>query len=346
MPDKVKRRRSESSGRRETPNDGRRQFEWRTGERVMEYELVKELGKGAFAKVIQGRNRTKGTTVAMKFVHDIRRYHESALIEITMLRDIKSKDPTNSLGCAEIIEDFTFDRHRCIVFPKYGPSIFDVIVSNDYKGFPSNTVQAVSYHILSAMKQLHSLNIIHTDIKPENIVFRHPEMLRSSSKNHPLSSEIVIIDLGNAQYDDEPKEDVIQTKNYRAPEVMFGANWSMPVDIWSVGCLLVELVTGELLFSPTDTSEHIVLIEHICGSFSSHMCRRYKSFFDSKGRARRSSDPRLSSTLRKNPTLRNHCSSMPSGFRDLVRGLLERDPYERLTARRALDSEYLKCGSL
>jgi serine/threonine protein kinase len=59
----------------------------------------------------------------------------------------------------------------------------------------------------------------------------------------------VVIDFGGATYDDESKSSIINTRQYRSPEVILGLGWSYPSDIWSAGCIIAELYIGELLFA-------------------------------------------------------------------------------------------------
>lgn len=58
-----------------------------------------------------------------------------------------------------------------------------------------------------------------------------------------------MIDFGGATYDDESKSSIINTRQYRSPEVILGLGWSYPSDIWSAGCIIAELYLGELLFA-------------------------------------------------------------------------------------------------
>ena len=66
--------------------------------------------------------------------------------------------------------------------------------------------------------------------------------------SHARSRTRAVIDFGGATFDWEHKSVLINTRQYRAPEVILGLEWSMPSDMWSVGCIMMELYTGELLF--------------------------------------------------------------------------------------------------
>ena len=62
-------------------------------------------------------------------------------------------------------------------------------------------------------------------------------------------SQMPVIDFGGATYDTDHKSSIVNTRQYRAPEVILGLGWSMPSDCWSVGCIAAELYHGELLFA-------------------------------------------------------------------------------------------------
>ena len=74
-------------------------------------------------------------------------------------------------------------------------------------------------------------------------------MCRSSSRSLPENSDIKVIDFGSATFKDQYHSSIVSTRHYRAPEVILGLGWSFPCDIWSVGCILVELTTGDGLTS-------------------------------------------------------------------------------------------------
>ncbi len=62
----------------------------------------------------------------------------------------------------------------------------------------------------------------------------------------PVSGDIKLIDFGSATFESDYHSSIVSTRHYRAPEVILGLGWSFPCDIWSVGCILVELLTGKL----------------------------------------------------------------------------------------------------
>ncbi|VAI58051.1 unnamed protein product [Triticum turgidum subsp. durum] len=144
------------------------------------------------------------------------------------------------------------------VCEKLGPSLYDFLRKNSYRSFPVAIVREVAKQLLECLAFMHDLRLIHTDLKPENILLVSPEYIKvpdykvssrspkegSYYKRVPKSSSIKVIDFGSTTYDQQDQTYVVSTRHYRAPEVILGLGWSYPCDIWSVGCILVELCTG------------------------------------------------------------------------------------------------------
>jgi dual-specificity kinase len=79
----------------------------------------------------------------------------------------------------------------------------------------------------------------------------------------PRSSEIKVIDFGSATFEDQYHSSIVSTRHYRAPEVILGLGWSFACDMWSVGCILVELLAGDALFQTHENLEHLAMMEKV-----------------------------------------------------------------------------------
>ena len=119
-----------------------------------------------------------------------------------------------------------------------------------------------------------------------------------------MHNEIRIIDFGGSTFQDDHHAKIINTRQYRAPEVILGLEWSFPSDIWSVGCILAELYTGELLFPTHNDGEHLAMMEKITGKkLPVHMHHAaLKPFIEKILKKRKSDSNRSYSDNRRNPS--------------------------------------------
>lgn len=346
-------------------------FEGRKGCIIGErYKILKDLGKGTFGRVVQaidldhqhdrrndGTNlrekRHKSSTkledsVAIKIVRRVKRYHKSALIEADILKDVNSRGGRGKSLCAILLNQFEFDGHCCLVFECLGRSLYDFMKTHGHKPFPLYCVIDFAKQLLDALDFIHSFGLIHTDLKPENILLlsnrershRNPD---GSDQQVPASTCIKLIDFGGATYDTERRTSVINTRQYRSPEVILELGWGKPSDMWSTGCILAELYKGDLLFATHDNSEHLALMERIIGQFPKEMLSKSNSFgrlFDSYGFHSLDLPSESKDFVRKTKSLENilKLNDQSAGLIELLRDLLKIDPVLRVTAKEALKS--------
>ncbi|XP_073259703.1 serine/threonine-protein kinase AFC2 isoform X3 [Populus alba] len=212
---------------------------------------------------------------------------------------------------------------------------------------------------------MHDLRMIHTDLKPENILLvssdyvKVPDYKNSSHspkdisyyKRVPKSSAIKVIDFGSTTYERQDQNYIVSTRHYRAPEVILGLGWSYPCDIWSVGCILVELCTGEALFQTHENLEHLAMMERVLGPIPQHILKRVDRHAGKYVRRGRLDWPEGAASresmkaVLKLPRLQNlvmqHVDQSAGDLIHLLQGLLRYDPLDRLTAREALRHPFL-----
>jgi dual-specificity kinase len=238
------------------------------------YQITKILGQGTFGKVVAAYDKKTNVHCAIKIIRAVEKYREASRIELRVLSTLSMYDKHNVHKCIHLRECFDYRNHICIVTDLLGISIYDFMKANGFLPFPGSHIQDFAFQLFKSVAFLHDLNLIHTDLKPENV-------LLSSSDCDPLpfrrgrslkqrkvlrSTSIYLIDFGSAIFDDEHHSSVVSTRHYRAPEIILGIGWSFPCDIWSIGCILVELCTGEALFQTHDNLEHLALMEKVIGS--------------------------------------------------------------------------------
>lgn len=320
------------------------------------YRVLSEVGVGTFGRVLEcldfersrwNRNherREKDEYCAIKIVRKVQRYYESALIEAKIVRDVNRREGRGRTHCAILHDAFTFQGHYCMVFESLGPSLYDFLKRHNYQPFPMVCVNDFTVQLLETMEFLHSFRLIHTDLKLENILLMNDrEIPFDRHTKVPERTKIKLIDFGGACYDDSKKSTVINTRQYRAPEVILATGWSMPSDMWSLGCILAELYQGELLFPTHSNVEHLALMEHTIGPFPRRMIKNgndlAKEAFDANGKHRmeRVLASENEAFVRKSPSLETIVRrSEDRWFLRLLRRILVLDPKERATAHECL----------
>ncbi|XP_008807470.2 serine/threonine-protein kinase AFC2 isoform X1 [Phoenix dactylifera] len=333
---------------REDDKDGHYMFA--LGENLTSrYKIYRKMGEGTFGQVLECWDRERKEMVAIKIVRGIKKYREAAMIEIDVLQQLGKHDRSGN-RCVQIRNWFDYRNHICIVFEKLGPSLYDFLRKNGYRPFPIDLVRELGRQLLESVAYMHDLHLIHTDLKPENILLVSSEYIKvpdgSYSKRLPKSSAIKLIDFGSTTYDHHDHSYIVSTRHYRAPEVILGLGWSRPCDIWSVGCILVELCSGEVLFQTHENLEHLAMMERVLGPLPQHMLKRIDGHAEKyfrrgrlnwpEGAASRESIRAVQKLLRLQNLVMQHVDHSAGDLIDLLQGLLRYEPSNRLTAHEAL----------
>ena len=214
------------------------------------YEFISMLGNGSFGKVRLYRDKNyKELLFAIKTLkkEGITSYHFSLLKqEVDILSNM---DHPNIVKYFGIFEDDYFI-HIVMEYLK-GQDLSKIISLKNYTDFNENQMGQIIHQLLKALSFIHSKNIIHRDIKPENILF--------SDKRNIFS--LKLIDFGLATFQEQEKK-TAGTPMYMSPEVVDGKGTYVS-DIWSVGVVVYQMVTGKLPFDGGENDENQILYEHI-----------------------------------------------------------------------------------
>ena len=315
------------------------------------FEVLKVIGKGSFGQVVKAYDHKNQIHVALKMVRNEKRFHRQAQEEIRILEHLKKQDKDNNMNIVHMYENFTFRNHICITFELLSMNLYELIKKNKFQGFSLQLVRKFAHSILQCLDALYKNRIIHCDLKPENI------LLKQQGR-----SGIKVIDFGSSCYEHQRIYTYIQSRFYRAPEVIVGAKYGMPIDMWSLGCILAELLTGYPLFPGEDEGDQLACIIELLGMPPQKLldqAKRARNFISSKGYPRYCTVNTLpdGSNVLQGGRSRRGKTRGPPGTKDLVTALkgcddpmfldfmrraLDWDPQNRLTPTQALRHAWLR----
>ncbi|XP_041841112.1 probable serine/threonine-protein kinase MARK-A [Melanotaenia boesemani] len=282
------------------------------------YEPLGQIGEGSYGTVLKCRHRDSGRLVAIKkFLDsdDDKTVKKIALREIKLLRQLRHDNLVN------LLEVWKRRRRWHLVFEFVDRTLLDDLEQHP-SGLGLNTSRQYLYQILRAADFCHQQNVIHRDIKPENILISQGGVVK-------------LCDFGFARTMASSSEgavytDYVATRWYRAPELLVGdIKYGKPVDVWAVGCLLIEMLTGQPLFPGDSDLDQLYHIVKCFGNLVTHHQELfYRNPVFSGVRL-----PECSATL---PLLQRFPTITPTGL-GLAQRCLEVDP-----DRRAQCSELLE----
>ncbi|OMJ92280.1 hypothetical protein SteCoe_4937 [Stentor coeruleus] len=297
------------------------------------YEILKILGQGSFGQVLRVYDYKEKQKIALKIIRNKSRFHKQAMVEIEVLRFLREKDPKNNHCVVHLNDNFIFRKHVCITFELLSINLYEFLKSNKFQGITSTLIKRFGWQILQSLYLLDEHDIIHCDLKPENILLRHP--------NH---SAIKVIDFGSSCFGDKRLYTYIQSRFYRAPEIILGIPYTTSIDIWSFGCILVELHTGYPLFPGESEAEQLLCIMEVLGVTPPDVLSkstRAELFFNSL-EPKIVANSRGKKRLPGNKNLDSILKEADQGMIDLVKKCLEWDPEKRITPKEALAHEWMQ----
>jgi dual specificity protein kinase YAK1 len=151
-------------------------------------------------------------------------------------------------------DTFIHRQHLCLVFELLSVNLYELIKQNQFRGLSTTLVRVFAQQLLTGLSLLNKARLIHCDLKPENILLKNLE-----------SPIIKIIDFGSACDERQTVYTYIQSRFYRSPEVLLGLPYSSAIDMWSLGCIVVELFLGLPLFPGSSEYNQVSRIVEMLG---------------------------------------------------------------------------------
>jgi dual specificity tyrosine-phosphorylation-regulated kinase 2/3/4 len=258
--------------------------------------------------------------VAIKVLKKTHTSKKQGLTEYKIIQLLQSNAPNNNC-IVEVRRKFEFRFHFFIVFELLGVDLHHFLHVHEYRPISVNLVKRIAAQLLTGLAQMHSLNIIHCDLKPENIAFKN------SNK-----SSIRILDFGSSCFADMMIFTYIQTRLYRSPEVILQCgDYDSAIDIWSLGCIVAELLLGEPVFKGKNEARMIKSIVRVLGFPPENVVNRAKA-----------------KSLLKNcyergvVSLRSVFTKYSQDVVDFIEGCLKWEPDKRITAQEGLNAKWFR----
>ncbi|EDR11088.1 uncharacterized protein LACBIDRAFT_247842, partial [Laccaria bicolor S238N-H82] len=324
------------------------------------YQVFSSLGKGMFAnvvraRVLQGELGEVGKEVAIKIIRCQESMYRAGLKEVQILNKLKQADPDDKKHIVRLERTFEHRGHLCLVFESMSMNLRDVVkrFGKDI-GLNIRAVRAYAHQLFLALSLLRKANIMHADIKPDNILVNENKTV------------LKLCDLGSAS--DASENDVtpyLVSRFYRAPEIILGVPYDPSLDIWSIGCTLYELYTGKILFPGRSNNQMLLLMMELKGRFNSKVIKKAAfgdTYFDDMGGFESVEKDRITGNdvVKKvhisKPTRDLRARLMPPAsvkmkddenkmivsFIDLLDKCLSLDPSRRITPREALAHPFIR----
>ena len=215
------------------------------------YTTIKQLGDGTYGSVLLGRSIESGELIAIKKMK--RKFYSWE--ECMNLREVKSLKKLNHANIVKLKEVIRENDHLYFIFEYMKENLYQLIKERN-KLFPESAIRNIMYQILQGLAFIHKHGFFHRDLKPENLLCMGPELVK-------------IADFGLAREirSRPPYTDYVSTRWYRAPEVLLrSTNYSSPIDIWAVGCIMAEVYTLRPLFPGASEIDTIFKICQVLGT--------------------------------------------------------------------------------
>ncbi|GAB1287943.1 Homeodomain-interacting protein kinase 1 [Apodemus speciosus] len=203
------------------------------------YEVLEFLGRGTFGQVAKCWKRSTKEIVAIKILKNHPSYARQGQIEVSILSRLSSEN-ADEYNFVRSYECFQHKNHTCLVFEMLEQNLYDFLKQNKFSPLPLKYIRPILQQVATALMKLKSLGLIHADLKPENIMLVDP--VRQPYR-------VKVIDFGSASHVSKAVcSTYLQSRYYRAPEIILGLPFCEAIDMWSLGCVIAELFLGWPLY--------------------------------------------------------------------------------------------------
>ncbi|KAI5190976.1 cyclin-dependent kinase 2 [Nematocida minor] len=220
------------------------------------FQKIEKIGEGTYGVVYKAKEKTTGKIIALKKVRlsdDREGVPSTTIREISLLKDIKHP---NIIALHQVV----YTENKLYLVFEYAETDLKKYLDSlrkDKKSLSKNQIKAFSHQLTSALAYCHSVGVLHRDLKPQNILITKNNQIKLADFGLGRSIGIPLHTLTNE----------VVTLWYRAPELLLGVkNYSMAVDVWSLGCIISEFALLKPLFPGDSEIDQIYKIFQTLGT--------------------------------------------------------------------------------
>ena len=288
------------------------------------YEVLGIVGEGAYGIVYKCLNRETNKYVAVKKFKET----QDKLVQKTMKRELAMLQMLHHENIVEFQESFTSKGNFFLVFEYVEKNLLEVLEESP-NGLSPKLIRSFIYQMCKGVSYLHKNNMIHRDVKPENLLI--DEKLNLKLCDFGFARKVKLNKYNNHE---NTMTDYVATRWYRSPELLLsGGVYGPEVDYWAIGCIMGELADGNAMFPGEDEVDQLDCIIKILGNLPENLVNMYYENPIYNGK-------QLFKTKKPETLEKRYLGILSPTAIDFMKGLLELDPNKRLNGDNVFKHKY------
>ena len=287
------------------------------------YVIINKLGEGAYGTVYLAEDsKNNNIKVALK---QLKGGTVEEGVPISCLREISLLKELSHINIVKLMDVIHLNSSITLVFEYVETDLKELLKKNGNKPLPPKLYKSLLYQLLKGIHNIHKMKILHRDIKSENLLISKDNVLK-------------ITDFGLARGYGLPiknfRNDVVSLW-YRAPDILLGnEQYERSVDMWSIGCIFGEMITGSIFFKGFSENDQLRKIFEILGTPNE---KWYKFYMEYPGW-----EKQALTEVSLPKKWKDVLPDLDDNGIDLISKLLELDPEKRILAPEALEHPFFK----
>ncbi|CAN0141971.1 unnamed protein product [Ascophyllum nodosum] len=258
-------------------------YRTRVGEMIGgRYTVLGSVGQGVFSTVLKCLDTRAGpaavggaSEVALKMIRNNDIMKKAAQKEVALLKELAEHDPANRKHCIRLLSSLEHKQHVVMVFEAMQMNLRETLNKFGRKtGINVHAVHKYGKQLMAALKHMASRNLVHADIKPDNILVDQG------------FGSLKLADFGSAFRESDPDNDptpYLVSRYYRAPEIVLGLEYDKAIDLWSVAVTLFELYKGSVVLPGVNNNQMLKRMMDLKGPVPTRMIKNHLRAFETMG---------------------------------------------------------------